>query len=1054
MVGEVRVRVLGGFGIEGVEPRLLGSRKARTLLQALALARGRPVSVDALAEWLWPKGPPVRPPDQVRVLVSRLRGVLGSDRLIRSDAGYALVQDWLDVDALSELVDEAHRRAAAGSPGLARAAAGAALALARGPLLPEEPDAEWAEADRALAVRLEGAARRIGAEAALATGDLPGAVTLAEGALDHDPYDEAVLRTLMTALARSGRPASALAAYAAVRSRLSEDLGVGPAPETEELHTSLLLAPHPATPAGGQGADVGSLPGRADALATLDAALGRAAAGRGGLVIVEGEAGIGKSQLLAVWSSRAEATGATVLRGRCEELARGLPLQVVLDALDDHRLRIGADAAVQLLGSEAGVLVPLLGQPSAGGLTSPPPSALRDQASAQLQVFAALVNVVARLPAPSVLVVDDVHLAGSATIEWLHYAARRAADLALLIVCAQRPEEASGLTGASTVRLGPLDEVAAAEVVGADRAAELVVRSGGNPLFLVELAAADPADRLPATVREAVDARCDRAGPAVAVTLRAAALIGSSVDLDLLASVLRASPVDLLDHLEEGVRRGLLIEQPTGFAFRHDLVRDALEASAGTSRRALVHREAGRILAARSRTDPSAVAYHARLGGDEELAAGALVEAAAVASARFDQLEALRLLDEALDMVDSLAGRLLRARVLIMMGDYERASGEVDAAVGMGGGAAALELGAWAAHYRRDFATAVHLADEGARVAEDVDQRVGCLTVGGWVSQCRGDLRGAERRLEEADREARGIWRPVTEVWLGGLRVHQGRCDEAVVLIRPATINQAVGVHGHPALHAYLFAALAFANVGRCEDALAAAATIDGEASRTGATRWEGRADNVRGWILRGLGEWRAADEANARGLERSAAVGMREPMAHAHLDLAAGALVAQDLDRAVAEVGAAMGLGDRHAMAWRHGLRARLYQAEIALAGGDSERATTVAADLLAEARERGVLRYQSLAGLLLVRARLAAGENVDLAAVDRVLAGLGNVAGMEAWRLTATVAAAAGVERWWALAETRAAELAAHAGPRSSNFERVAAATLERMRTAKRRR
>jgi tetratricopeptide (TPR) repeat protein len=668
---------------------------------------------------------------------------------------------------------------------------------------------------------------------------------------------------------------------------------------------------------------------------------------------------------------------------------------------------------------------------------------------AQLQVFAALVSVLGRLPAPSVLLVDDVHLAGSATIEWLQYAARRLVDLPLLVVCAQRPEEASPLAAGSRVRLGPLDEAAAAEVVGADRAAELVARSGGNPLFLVELAAADPADRLPETVRDAVVARCDRAGSAVAASLRTAALIGSTVELDLLASVVRASPVDLLDHLEEGVRRGLLVEQPAGFAFRHDLIREALESSAGSSRRALVHREAGRILAARPRTDPMAIAYHARLGGDEELAAGALVDAAAVASARFDQQEALRLLEESLSMVESLAGRLLRARVLIMIGDYQRASDEVDAALGMGAGAVALELGAWAAHYRRDFATAVHLADEGARLAEDADQQVGCLIVGGWACQCRGDLRGAERRLEEADRAARGVWRPVTEVWLGGLRVHQGRCDEGAVLIRPATVNEAVGRHGHPALHAYLFAALALGNLGRVEDALAAIAALDAEATRTAAGRWEGRADNVRGWILRGLGDWRAADEANARSLERSTAVGMPEPMAHAHLDLASGALLSGDLDRATSEVGAALGIGDRHAMAWRHRLRARLYRAEIALASGEGDAAGGLAGELLAEARELGIARYQSLAGLLLARARLAGGDTVDLAGVDRILAGLGRVAGLEAWRLTAAVAAAAGVERWWALADTRVAELAAHAGPRASSFQRVAGATLERMRT-----
>ena len=92
----------------------------------------------------------------------------------------------------------------------------------------------------------------MGAQAALAAGDLAGAARLAEGALDHDPYDEVVLRTLMTALAASGRPASALAAYATVRARLADDLGVDPAPDTEALHTAVLLGrPLPGPVAGG-----------------------------------------------------------------------------------------------------------------------------------------------------------------------------------------------------------------------------------------------------------------------------------------------------------------------------------------------------------------------------------------------------------------------------------------------------------------------------------------------------------------------------------------------------------------------------------------------------------------------------------------------------------------------------------------------------------------------------------------------------------------------------------------------------------------------------------
>ena len=170
----VRLRLLGGFEVEGLAAHRLGTRKARTLLMRLALARGRPVVAGELIDVLWGEAPgdrPARPEPQLSVLVSRLRTVLGAGRLPREDAGYRLVADWLDVDALATLATEAARRLRAGQHALARGAGEAALALARGPLLPEEPDAAWAAADRTAVERLVAEVRQTVARAALAGGD-------------------------------------------------------------------------------------------------------------------------------------------------------------------------------------------------------------------------------------------------------------------------------------------------------------------------------------------------------------------------------------------------------------------------------------------------------------------------------------------------------------------------------------------------------------------------------------------------------------------------------------------------------------------------------------------------------------------------------------------------------------------------------------------------------------------------------------------------------------------------------------------------------------------
>ena len=107
MGGRLRARLLGAFAVDGFEERELGSRKARLLLRRLALANGAAVPIDELADVLWGDRLPARPADQVGVLVARLRRVLGPDRLRRSDEGYHLELDWLDVAELEARAREA-----------------------------------------------------------------------------------------------------------------------------------------------------------------------------------------------------------------------------------------------------------------------------------------------------------------------------------------------------------------------------------------------------------------------------------------------------------------------------------------------------------------------------------------------------------------------------------------------------------------------------------------------------------------------------------------------------------------------------------------------------------------------------------------------------------------------------------------------------------------------------------------------------------------------------------------------------------------------------------
>ncbi|MGH3579014.1 MAG: hypothetical protein ACRDU0_15860, partial [Mycobacterium sp.] len=387
-------------------------------------------------------------------------------------------------------------------------------------------------------------------------------------------------------------------------------------------------------------------------------------------------------------------------------------------------------------------------------------------------------------------------------------------------------------------------------IVGPDRAAALHERSGGHPLFLVELAAADADGGLPVSIREAVSERCERAGTA-AGTLRSAAVIGPEVDLEVLSAVTGAAPGMLLDHLEEGVRRRLLVEEGPAFAFPHALVRESLASTVGASRTAYIHREAAKALDSRRGADPLAVARHARLGGDLERASAMLVTAARTAVARFDQAEALRLLDEAIALVDSAEARLERARVYSMLARYGQAAEDVQAAQAGGAGPEAWEVAGWLAHFERRFAEAMTLADRGAREADDAELRRNCLALGGWVSLAAGDFDGAESRLKGALEIGPGVGpgdgsghgpgdgpgagletgRRLAGTWLAWLRMNQGRPEQALQLI-VVEPGRGLAAYRFPNAYQQMAVAMAQAMVGRADEALSTVEALRVDVSR------------------------------------------------------------------------------------------------------------------------------------------------------------------------------------------------------------------------------
>lgn len=1050
---QLSLRLLGDFDVDGVEPAALGSRKGRLLLRLLALARGHAVPTGVLVDALWGDAAPANPADQLSVLVSRLRGVLGRERVEHGDAGYRLRYDWLDVDELAGLVDEALDRQRSGNPAGAAAAARAALSLLRGDVDADLLDGDWAQAHVAELNRLVARAREVAGSAFGAAGYWSEAAELAADAFARDGYDEAAARLLMRAHAEQGRPAAALAVFAELRGRLVDELGTEPAAETAALHGAILAGDYvPA--AEGDGRTPVRLVGRDQQLRRLDEIAARARAGLLQTVVVEGEAGIGKTTLLRAWSARRRGAGDQVLFATCGELDAAVPLDALLVALGAALRDAGPARAAEALGGEAGLLGPLLGtghstghgggDGDGGAHDGEVAPTLADRGLEPAVLFAAVVRVLQRMAAwaPVVVIVDDAHQAGPALAALLQFVRRR--PFPLLVLAAVRPGEGVPLPADVTLRLGLLDRAATEELVGAERAAELYERSHGHPLLLTQLAAGAGAGsaQLPDSLVAAVAARCDELGTAGS-TLQAAAVIGVQLDLDLLAAVLHRRVVDVLADVEQAVARELLVDDGGRFAFRHELVRSALASAAGPGRSTVLHRQAGRVLARRRDADPMDVAEHARRGGDAALAAQALRAAARRAAARFDFATAEALLDDALTLDEQPAAWLERARIRTLRGHYAAAYADVARA---GADPAAMEVGAWASYFDRRFEQAGQFARDGELAADDPALRARCLMVGGRTRHAAGDLPAAEAQLSEAMQLAVGPDRVTAAAWLGVVRAHQSRLTEALDLLRPATRGRAGVEHISSTLHALLFTGHALALGGRPADALECFDRYTEEVQRRQVPRFAGRGVNFGGWVLRNIG---AADEARERhheALEEAGRTGTAEVTVAALQDIAEDALARGDVHLAARRLEEAEStlVGDL-VFGWRLSLRLKLLQGRVALARGDAESARMYATVLTKRASAIGVPRYAAFGRLSGYLAESALGEPVDLDAVARDLDEADRVVGLESWWWTGTMAAALHVPAWVDRAADRVADLAAAAGARGPALQAAAAPRLD---------
>lgn len=665
------VGTVGVLDEAGVWHRLAG-RQPQAAFVLLAFHRDRAVPLSHVAELLWGETLPRHWRGAVRGVVAKVRSFLveagSSADALTSESGVLRLaippSTAIDVEEARSQLSEAARHLSAGHWEVAIEKADAAAAIVADDLLPGF-DTGWVTAERAVLRSCARRALHVIAEAELGAGRAPQAVAASQALIDAEPFDEAAHRLLMRSHRAGGERKAALDAYETLRHRLDAELGVRPAPETEALHL-LDLGEPPETSAplivsipGGTAvptAASGSFVGRSQQLAQLrDSWVTATATARARVILIEGEAGGGKTSLALELADATRGHGGQVLWGRCRSEA-ATAYEPVIEAVG--RVLTEDQEAVRALGPIALDLAPLF--PELYPAMAEPFASHGADPVARARLFRAVAATIAQLTTHSTLIVfDDLQWAGPDTLALLGHLAADLVNRPVLLVLTTRETTrplAATLAGVGRVmplevlRLGGFDHDDLVELLTATGAEirsradvlapALLTRTGGNPLFVsqflrcaLDSGGAVDTQAIPTQLRDWIGQRVAALEPAAAATLALAGVIGQEFDFEILAASSSVSRETLLDLCEDLKRSHFLAEEGRAgrFGFAHALVRDAVYDGLGPTRVALLHERVSGALSARPGAPGqlSQLAHHLARAGPEQVQRA---QAAAVAA--------------------------------------------------------------------------------------------------------------------------------------------------------------------------------------------------------------------------------------------------------------------------------------------------------------------------------------------------------------------------------------------------------------------------------------
>jgi DNA-binding SARP family transcriptional activator len=657
-------------------PLELGPPKQKAVLAALLISANQVVSLDRLVEMLWGDGVPARAQGSLQAYIYNLRKVLEPGRAVRSQGqvlvtrppGYVMNvdPDALDAGEFEILAAQGHRLLAQAHPDSARERLTRALALWRGPALAEFAFEQFAQPEAARLEQVRAVVHEDLLEAELALGNHAAVVADVTVAVGEHPLRERLWSLLMLALYRSGRQADALRAFAMARHTLAEELGIDPSPGLRALEAAILAqSPEleyyrpeawteeppmldPITAPRGVGApETSSLVGREDQLRCLLDTMSQAGEGRGGVVLISGQAGIGKTRLADEVASQASRSGWPVAWGRASEREGAPPYWLWIQILTDLLRQSDPEVLSRALAGRNSVLGPLMpnrddadnaaGTGEATDVTAGAAAAAAPSPSARFALFEAVTGFLLDLAEARALVVvlEDLQWSDQLSLQLLEHVASRCQTGHVLVLATCRPPEnycATPLTEmvGALARLPVFDwieleglncrEVGRLIAQAGSRASpaqvsDIHARTEGNPFFVSDfarlLATRDVPGPyhpglLPSAVRAVIRRNLSRLPDQTHRLLVVAAAMGREFDIRTVAAASRAKLDDAVDWVHPAALIGIVTEDllsPGSYRFCNDLVRDTLQNEVAGLRRSAIHAFANRVTEARANSD-------------------------------------------------------------------------------------------------------------------------------------------------------------------------------------------------------------------------------------------------------------------------------------------------------------------------------------------------------------------------------------------------------------------------------------------------------------------